>query len=323
MIIGDSGSYKTFYAIELAMSIATGKPFLGLHSVRQGAVAYVCAEGGGNVKKRFRASMKFHNICPNRNLLVLPRSYDLMTEEQTGQLISEIERHLKDNPPVAVVFDTFARNMRGDENAIKDTRLVLDNAARLRDRWKCSVIFVHHLGKDATRGARGHSNLRCDVDTVIRLEKYDQGIALVHSEKTKDGEHFADYLVDFPLVALTDDSGKPLRDKFGQPIDSLAARPSSTTVERAKRQKESDQATVQFAAWLKVVPATESDARTVKEMLTDFGPSERAMRDRLTQLGSAGHVAVLPETAGRRGGGAKYYRTATGNALVIGKEIGQ
>jgi RecA-family ATPase len=42
---------------------------------------------------------------------------------------------------------------------------------RLRDELHCHVCAVHHLGKDATRGSRGHSLLRCAADTEIALKK--------------------------------------------------------------------------------------------------------------------------------------------------------
>jgi hypothetical protein len=56
---------------------------------------------------------------------------------------------------------------------------------RLRARLGCAVIAVHHLGKDHSRGARGHSLLRCAVDTEITVEKRD-GASVATVTKQRD-----------------------------------------------------------------------------------------------------------------------------------------
>ena len=71
-----------------------------------------------------------------------------------------------------VVVDTVSRALAGgDENSPGDMGAIVCSLDRLRDEFNCHVLAVHHLGKDATRGARGHSRLTCNLDTVIEVTR--------------------------------------------------------------------------------------------------------------------------------------------------------
>jgi len=47
---------------------------------------------------------------------------------------------------------------------------LIANADRLRKETGAAVLLIHHCGKDASKGARGHSSLRGAVDTEIAIE---------------------------------------------------------------------------------------------------------------------------------------------------------
>src|SRR5262249_26457754 len=49
------GTGKTFVALDLALSVASGREWLDKFDVRRGMVVYVVAEGGGGVGMRLRA----------------------------------------------------------------------------------------------------------------------------------------------------------------------------------------------------------------------------------------------------------------------------
>ena len=69
-----------------------------------------------------------------------------------------------------IIIDTLARSIGdGDENSGPDMGALIRNVDMLRDRTGAHVMIVHHNGKDANRGARGHSSLRGAVDTEIEI----------------------------------------------------------------------------------------------------------------------------------------------------------
>jgi len=47
---------------------------------------------------------------------------------------------------------------------------------RLRDEFGANVCLIHHVGKDAGRGARGHSSLFAAVDTAIEVTRNDDAL---------------------------------------------------------------------------------------------------------------------------------------------------
>jgi hypothetical protein len=89
-----------------------------------------------------------------------------------------------------VVIDTLARAFGGgNENASEDMGAFITAAGAIQGRYNCALLVVHHAGKDATKGLRGHSSLLGAVDTeleIIRIEDAPKGI--LHISKQKDGE---------------------------------------------------------------------------------------------------------------------------------------
>src|SRR4051812_48434552 len=65
MLYGKRGCYKSFVALGLAGSVATGLPWHG-HAVRNaGLVVYVAAEGGGGMVQRARAWAEQQTVAPS------------------------------------------------------------------------------------------------------------------------------------------------------------------------------------------------------------------------------------------------------------------
>jgi hypothetical protein len=71
-------------------------------------------------------------------------------------------------------------------------------------------MIVHHEGKDATRGARGHSSLRAAVDTEISL-KADGQFKTAKVEKQRDGETGVQFAYTLQPVQLgVDEDGEAI-----------------------------------------------------------------------------------------------------------------
>lgn len=58
-LYGPSGSLKSFIALEMALCVASGRPYRG-NSVRQGSVIYLAAEGQRGLSKRILAWERKH-----------------------------------------------------------------------------------------------------------------------------------------------------------------------------------------------------------------------------------------------------------------------
>src|SRR5216683_2634569 len=62
LLYGRRGCYKSFVALDLAASLATGIPWQGHPIPTSGLVIYVAGEGGGGMVQRARAWAEFHQI---------------------------------------------------------------------------------------------------------------------------------------------------------------------------------------------------------------------------------------------------------------------
>ena len=171
VIYGASNSGKTFFALDLAAHIATGKKWQD-KEVERGAVLYIALEGTQGAVNRIKA-MKMRGILPDGaplyvcfspvNLLdpTHPAAITRMIQSVTSEATLQVR---------FVIIDTMARAMAGgDENSGQDMGTAVKTIDIVRAETDAHVSIIHHCGKDAARGARGHSSLRAAIDTEIEI----------------------------------------------------------------------------------------------------------------------------------------------------------
>lgn len=226
LVYGPSGGGKTFFAIDLAARIGCGLPWRGRRT-RQGLVVYVAAEAGESIGRRFKAwrdHYRDRSIEGSTKLAIITRAPNLLRPEDVDALMETL-RDITDEaetPLALVVFDTLSRSMPGgDENSAKDMSSVIAVADRIRDELKSSTLIVHHSGKDAAKGVRGHSALFAAADAVLSVA--DRVITVEKSRDGVDGETFG---FDLAIADMGNDSD-------GDPVTTCVLVPTNT--ERKKR----------------------------------------------------------------------------------------
>lgn len=199
-IIGASGSMKSFVAIDLAASIATGREWHG-HAVERHNVMFVAAEGGSGIRKRLRAWEKQHE-GPAENLFILDEPVQIASRIG-GQLQASFEwqalAELVHATGTRVLFvDTQARSTVGvKENDNSEMGVVFDAIEKLRRAVRnqpgghaVTVVLVHHTGKAGTDG-RGASAMYAAVNSELKVTKSKLGagnVVKVENSKNKDDE---------------------------------------------------------------------------------------------------------------------------------------
>ena len=203
---GASMTYKSFLALRMAYSIATGCPFFGHETFKQGSVLYVCGEGKGGVSRRWRALTKKYGDAPKGSFMLYNRSTAFKSGICMQRLADTIDR-LK---PSLVIFDTFASLSGGvEENSTTEVALALANIRKVCG--DASVLVVHHYGKNAALGLRGASNFLNDVDFAYECVRPELiPVATFTCLKTKDGEFFhpMDFTGSSVPLGLYDQTGK-------------------------------------------------------------------------------------------------------------------
>jgi len=171
VIYGDSNSGKTFFAIDMACSIARGVPWMG-RQTKRGLVIYLAVESPKSVCTRLQAYQMRHCVkVPD--FAIVQNPIDFFDGEADANRVIELVRKLEQerNQKVRlIVGDTLARLSAGaNENAGQDMGLVVRRIDRIRTECNAHFLLIHHSGKNAANGARGWSGLRAAVDTEIEI----------------------------------------------------------------------------------------------------------------------------------------------------------
>jgi hypothetical protein len=179
LVYGQSSSHKTNITLTLLFDMMEN----GARNI------YAAGEGSRGVKKyRIPAHVSFRGVDFNAiDRLAVVSAVPLL---QNGGDVREFIDMIKDFKPDIVVIDTLATATAGlDENNSVFSALLTDNGAvgTIRSELGCTLIIVAHEGKNAERGARGHSGLSGNVDAAINVV-FKNGIIEAHVTKMRDGQ---------------------------------------------------------------------------------------------------------------------------------------
>lgn len=182
-VFGPPSSGKTFLCMAIAAALASGGEWCG-HKINASDVLYVALEGEGGIKQR-AAAWERHHECelPGRLQFVLD-DFKVVKAQDIADLASEIAQG-------GVVFiDTLNRAApECDENSSADMGQIIEGAKELQRRIGGLVVLVHHTGKDASKGLRGHSSLIAALDAAIEVTRTgeDREWRIAKSKDGRDG----------------------------------------------------------------------------------------------------------------------------------------
>lgn len=215
-LYGDSGAFKSFIAIDLLCHVATGKDWCG-NPVKAGNVIYICGEGKGGIKRRFRAWFERHGEEP-RNIYVRTIPAALIDPIATATLLDEIRQI---GNVVMVVVDTLAKNFGdGDESGTRDMGMFVTGMDSIRSATNGAfVLCIHHCGLSDKDRPRGGTPLRSGIDFECSVKR-DGNDTVLTFKKMKDGE------IPPPLAFSAATQSLPGTDNGkGQELNSLVLEP--------------------------------------------------------------------------------------------------
>jgi hypothetical protein len=222
MLFGASGTFKSFIAIDLALSVLHGEEWTKRKTVK-GAVYYVAAEGGAGVSRRVDA---WHQgVDVPENLYYCRTPLLLSSKEEIGALRASIAA--LPEIPVLIIIDTLSQTFAGDENSSSDiaTYLRMLNS-ELRAAFNCTVLVIHHTGHSATERPRGSSAITANVDFLLGCYRSDpEGMnARVDVTKQKDGDLVKGMYFDLDRHVLgNDDEGDEISSLVANFHDAVEA----------------------------------------------------------------------------------------------------
>lgn len=220
MLYGGSGTFKSFIALDLALHITHGLPWLGRRT-KQGAVIYVAAEGGTGLWGRICAWHKARRLSyENTPLHIVPVALDLT---QDAWKIVEAAQAAGVTPEL-VVIDTLSQTYAGEENSAAEVAAYFrELGTRIRQLWHCAVMIIHHTGHVATERPRGSSAMRANLDWMLGVHRDEKEmLATLSCAKQKDGEAFKDTTFALTVQDLgTDVDGDMLKSLVARHLSSV------------------------------------------------------------------------------------------------------
>jgi predicted transcriptional regulator len=256
IIYGESGTFKSFFALDQALRVGLN------HNV-----IYVAAEGENGYRQRIEAWFKHFGKCKPKLHFVMG-SIDLFQDDELYIFSKEAERR----DPRMMVIDTMSMNIGGaDTNNGRDMVKVFQSCKRLAKHLNCAIVLVHHTNAEGRR-ATGSQRIKDSSDTMIRLSRVDDSIA-VECKKTKDSSPFKTiYLKEVPVML-------GYNDQYGNPRTSLVLMPS------AKGIRESTLTELQEKVLSYLVDTPEASQRQLADDIEEKFPSVQSAMKALRKKG--------------------------------------
>jgi hypothetical protein len=218
VLYGPPGCGKSFLGSSFSYLISAGLPVLG-RRVRSAPVVFAALEGQIGFERRIAALRDRYGV--SRDFHWITQSVDLYSGQ--GDVEGIIDAVLRKQARLLVI-DTLARAMGpGRENEGGDMGIVIAALDLIKRETGAHVALVHHCGKDAARGMRGHSSLLGAVDVVVEVERSAAGTRSMRLEKVKDGKDGDEHGFELETVELGyDDDGDAITTCIVVPSDADA-----------------------------------------------------------------------------------------------------
>lgn len=163
---------KSWLAFHLAVSVATGTPYLGMPT-EQGNVLVIDEEGHPwSNYQRFSMLLEGAGVTGRDIPIYLAMGKGLKLSDPIGA--ASVRRMVERYQPKLVVIDSLVRVNGGSENSSNDMANFFDVSKRMMQTYGCSILFIHHVRKPSLSDTddvgdllRGSTEIRAWPDTVI------------------------------------------------------------------------------------------------------------------------------------------------------------
>ena len=206
-IFGASKSGKSFLILDMAQAVADGREWFG-NRTTPCAVTYCALEGEGGIAGRMMAFRTRHGT-DSAHVRYLTQTFNLLDARDRADLVLAIRG--AGGAGGMVVLDTLNRAApNSDENDSKDMNAIIAACKAIQEELGGLVIVIHHTGKDAAKGLRGHSSLGAALDAAVEVVRDgDRREWTVY--KAKDGADGVSHAFALEVVEIaTDDDGEPV-----------------------------------------------------------------------------------------------------------------
>jgi hypothetical protein len=220
LVGGTPKSLKTWLALELAVSVASGTACLGRFAVKHKGLAliYLAEDQPCDVRQRLQNLCEHRAVAMNQlDVLVITEPVLRLDDERA---IERLDATLAAYKPTLLLLDPFVRLHRANENDAQDIARILASLRQLQRKHLCAVVVVHHTRKNhRTRqhgqALRGSGDFHAWADCALYLNHTSNGALQLNIEHRSAAAPAPLYLrlVGQPphpeIVQLDDDEKQP------------------------------------------------------------------------------------------------------------------
>ena len=176
-VAGQPKSFKSWTALEMAVSVASGTPCLGRFKVhhRGKVLLYLAEDSLRAVRERLEALAKRHGLT------IGDLDIDVITAPSMrldlGRDQVRLQKTVRALSPRLLVLDPLVRIHRADENSSAEISSLLAYLRSLQREFDVSIVVVHHVRKSAApshaagQGLRGSGDLHAWSDCASYLRR--------------------------------------------------------------------------------------------------------------------------------------------------------
>ncbi len=193
VIYGESGSGKSFLVLDMCAAIVRNIPWNGFKTRGAGRrVLYVIAEGVNGFPHRLEAyRIKEGLVGKDIGIdIVQDTMLNLTKHGNAARLVNDFKILGQYD---LIVIDTLAQVTPGiNESSSEDMGLALDHCKKISRASGAMILIVHHSGKDASKGMRGHSSVLGASDAIFEVTRFgeDRAFKIIKLKEGKEGEEF-------------------------------------------------------------------------------------------------------------------------------------
>lgn len=214
-IIAKPNVGKSFLLLDMAEAVTSARPWFGKRTKPPEKPLCALFAYEGSPITRYRALAKRYGENAGARTLVMaggPKVGDADDMRRAIEHLRDAQRHFGARLCL-IAFDTLNLALKGgDENSSEDMGAAINGLKMMQRAFQGAAVgVVHHIGKDASKGGRGHSSLFGGIDTEIRIDEDQGGLRRITLSKSRDSDRSGTFgaFVLQPVNIGVDEDGDP------------------------------------------------------------------------------------------------------------------
>ena len=221
IIGGAAKSYKTWLALDLAVSLASKTPCLGRFGIpfRRRVLVYAAEDSLPDIRHRLASICTPRGLCLNElelGIIAIHRMHLNLTED-----LSRLTHTIAAHQPALLILDPFVRlHSAIDENSSSEVSSILGKLRALQREYRVAIALVHHARKHRSglrpgQSLRGSTDFHAWTDVTLYMQQKTHHIELAIEHRTAASPEPWRLTLSDPthsphLAMLDDDALKPV-----------------------------------------------------------------------------------------------------------------